>query len=164
MSIPISQFIPPLPPPPRRFPPLVSIHFFSTSVSQFLPCKPVHLYHFLGSTYIASLNLSLVFPWQDAAAAIDNMNESELFGRTIRVNLAKPMRIKEGSSRPVWSDDDWLKKFSGKTLEENKEEEGSEPPKVETQEVRLKAGTSHRRLRFLGFYGNLRTYIQKQRE
>ncbi|XP_077818737.1 peptidyl-prolyl cis-trans isomerase E isoform X1 [Macaca mulatta] len=71
---------------------------------------------------------------EDAAAAIDNMNESELFGRTIRVNLAKPMRIKEGSSRPVWSDDDWLKKFSGKTLEENKEEEGSEPPKAETQE------------------------------
>ncbi|KAJ8779429.1 hypothetical protein J1605_012313 [Eschrichtius robustus] len=84
---------------------------------------------------------------EDAAAAIDNMNESELFGRTIRVNLAKPMRIKEGSSRPgeweqyrcpitssIWSDDDWLKKFSGKTLEENKEEEGSEPPKVETQE------------------------------
>ncbi|XP_016125360.1 peptidyl-prolyl cis-trans isomerase E-like isoform X1 [Sinocyclocheilus grahami] len=35
-----------------------------------------------------------------AAAAIDNMNESELFGRTIRVNIAKPMRIKEGSSRP----------------------------------------------------------------
>ncbi|XP_021566236.1 peptidyl-prolyl cis-trans isomerase E isoform X3 [Carlito syrichta] len=63
------------------------------------------------------------------------MNESELFGRTIRVNLAKPMRIKEGSSRPVWSDDDWLKKFSGKTLEENKEEEGSEPPKAEIQEV-----------------------------
>ncbi|XP_045440767.1 peptidyl-prolyl cis-trans isomerase E isoform X3 [Pipistrellus kuhlii] len=61
-------------------------------------------------------------------------NESELFGRTIRVNLAKPMRIKEGSSRPVWSDDDWLKKFSGKTLEENKEEEGSEPPKTEAQE------------------------------
>uniref|UniRef100_A0A3B3SB16 Peptidyl-prolyl cis-trans isomerase E n=1 Tax=Paramormyrops kingsleyae TaxID=1676925 RepID=A0A3B3SB16_9TELE len=55
---------------------------------------------------------------EDAAAAIDNMNESELFGRTIRVNIAKPMRIKEGSSRPVWSDDDWLKKFSGKTAEE----------------------------------------------
>uniref|UniRef100_A0A3Q3VPT8 RRM domain-containing protein n=1 Tax=Mola mola TaxID=94237 RepID=A0A3Q3VPT8_MOLML len=55
---------------------------------------------------------------EDAAAAIDNMNESELFGRTIRVNTAKPMRIKEGSSRPVWSDDDWLKKFSGKSAEE----------------------------------------------
>ncbi|KAJ7304447.1 hypothetical protein JRQ81_012008 [Phrynocephalus forsythii] len=71
---------------------------------------------------------------EDAAAAIDNMNESELFGRTIRVNLAKPMRIKEGSSRPVWSDDDWLKKFSGKTLEENVEEEGAEPARSETQE------------------------------
>ena len=47
MSIPISQFIPPPPPPPpRHFPPLVSIHLFSTSVSLFLPCKPVHLYHF----------------------------------------------------------------------------------------------------------------------
>ncbi|CAB1330777.1 unnamed protein product, partial [Coregonus sp. 'balchen'] len=55
---------------------------------------------------------------EDAAAAIDNMNESELFGRTIRVNIAKPMRIKKGSSRPVWSDDDWLKKFSGTTAEE----------------------------------------------
>ncbi|NXC63419.1 PPIE isomerase, partial [Aleadryas rufinucha] len=61
-------------------------------------------------------------------------NESELFGRTIRVNLAKPMRIKEGSSRPVWSDDEWLKKFSGKTLEENKEEGGAEAPKAEAQE------------------------------
>ncbi|NXD42899.1 PPIE isomerase, partial [Copsychus sechellarum] len=71
---------------------------------------------------------------EDAAAAIDNMNESELFGRTIRVNLAKPMRIKEGSSRPVWSDDEWLKKFSGKTLEENKEEGGAEAPKTEAQE------------------------------
>ena len=31
---------------PRRFTPLVSICLFSTTVSQFLPCKPVHLYHF----------------------------------------------------------------------------------------------------------------------
>ncbi|TKC35974.1 hypothetical protein EI555_017214, partial [Monodon monoceros] len=71
---------------------------------------------------------------EDAAAAVDNMNEPELFIWTIRVNLAKPIRIKEGSSRPVWSEDGWLKKFSGKTLEENKEE-GTEPPKVETQEA-----------------------------
>ena len=31
---------------PRHFPPLVSICLFSTSVSEFLPCKLVHLYHF----------------------------------------------------------------------------------------------------------------------
>ena len=30
----------------RHFPPLVFISLFSTSVSQFLPCKPVHLNHF----------------------------------------------------------------------------------------------------------------------
>ena len=27
-------------------------------------------------------------------------NDSELFGRTIRVNLAKPMKIKEGHAKP----------------------------------------------------------------
>uniref|UniRef100_A0A2L2YI73 Peptidyl-prolyl cis-trans isomerase E n=1 Tax=Parasteatoda tepidariorum TaxID=114398 RepID=A0A2L2YI73_PARTP len=52
----------------------------------------------------------------EAAAAIDNMNDSELFGRTIRVNIAKPMRIKEGSTRAVWSDDAWLKEHAGETL------------------------------------------------
>ena len=41
MSIPVSTTTH-----PPRFPPLVSIHLFSTSVSLFLPCKPVHLYHF----------------------------------------------------------------------------------------------------------------------
>ena len=46
MSIPITQFSTPPSPPHRGFPPLVSIRLFSTSVSLFLPCKPVHLYHF----------------------------------------------------------------------------------------------------------------------
>lgn len=36
------------------------------------------------------------------------MNDSELFGRAIRVNLAKPVRLKETSSKPVWSEDKWL--------------------------------------------------------
>ncbi|XP_026477889.1 peptidyl-prolyl cis-trans isomerase E-like [Ctenocephalides felis] len=53
---------------------------------------------------------------EDAAAAIDNMNDAELFGRTIRVNLAKPQRIKEGSTRPVWSEDSWLQRHAGATL------------------------------------------------
>lgn len=45
------------------------------------------------------------------------MHESELFGRTIRVNLAKPLRVKEGSSRAVWKDDAWMSKHVGETLE-----------------------------------------------
>lgn len=54
---------------------------------------------------------------EDAAAAIDNMNDSELFGRTIRVNIAKPHKVKEGSTRAIWADDSWLQKYAGKSLE-----------------------------------------------
>ncbi|VDN05305.1 unnamed protein product [Thelazia callipaeda] len=46
---------------------------------------------------------------EDAAAAIDNMNDSELFGRTIRCNFARPPKTNERSQRPVWADDEWLK-------------------------------------------------------
>lgn len=50
---------------------------------------------------------------EDAQAAIDNMNDSELFGRTLRVNIAKPLRIKENATRPVWADEEWLQTYSG---------------------------------------------------
>lgn len=43
---------------------------------------------------------------EDAAAAIDNMHESELYGRTIVTNIAKPS--KKNSSRAVWSTDEWM--------------------------------------------------------
>ncbi|XP_046975848.1 peptidyl-prolyl cis-trans isomerase [Vanessa cardui] len=73
---------------------------------------------------------------EDAAAAIDNMNDSELFGRTIRVNIAAPQRIKEGSTRPVWSEDSWLQKHAGETLNVNKEgEEESTKESTETGTV-----------------------------
>ncbi|XP_028037654.1 peptidyl-prolyl cis-trans isomerase [Bombyx mandarina] len=73
---------------------------------------------------------------EDAAAAIDNMNDSELFGRTIRVNIAAPQRIKEGSTRPVWSDDSWLQKHAGETLQLNKDGEETETKdKTETTSV-----------------------------
>ena len=66
-------------------------------------------------------------------------NESELFGRTIRVNLAKPQKAKEGSSRAVWADDEWLKKYAGASLETEKEggEEGVKRPAAETVSVFL---------------------------
>ncbi|XP_005175898.1 peptidyl-prolyl cis-trans isomerase E [Musca domestica] len=62
---------------------------------------------------------------EDASAAIDNMNDAELCGRTIRVNLAKPVRIKEGSFKPVWADDDWLQKHAGATLAEKNESDAA---------------------------------------
>jgi peptidyl-prolyl isomerase E (cyclophilin E) len=52
----------------------------------------------------------------DATSAIDNMNDAEIFGRTLKVSYAKPMQIKEGYSKAVWNDDDWLTEYAGKTL------------------------------------------------
>lgn len=46
-------------------------------------------------------------------------------GRTVRVNIAKPQRIKEGSIRPVWAEDDWLQRHAGATLD--KEQTAEEP-------------------------------------
>lgn len=36
------------------------------------------------------------------------------------MNVAAPQRIKEGSTRPVWSEDTWLQKHAGETLPGNK--------------------------------------------
>lgn len=55
---------------------------------------------------------------EDAAAAIDNMNDSELFGKTIRCNIAKPMKVKEGHAKAVWADDTWLQDHAGQTIDE----------------------------------------------
>ena len=47
---------------------------------------------------------------EDAAAALDNMDNAELFGRVLTVNIAKPMKIKLGSHKAVWSEaDEWYK-------------------------------------------------------
>ncbi|KAJ8903555.1 hypothetical protein NDN08_004659 [Rhodosorus marinus] len=46
---------------------------------------------------------------EDAAAAVDNMNDSEVYGRRIRVNYARPLP-KAGHGKAVWdATDDWLK-------------------------------------------------------
>ncbi|XP_013384928.1 peptidyl-prolyl cis-trans isomerase E-like [Lingula anatina] len=75
---------------------------------------------------------------EDAAAAIDNMNDSELFGRTVRTNLAKPMKIKEGASRAVWSEDSWLQEHAGETLskgdKENEDETNNKRPAEEAED------------------------------
>lgn len=56
---------------------------------------------------------------EDAADAIDNMNEAEIYGRTIRVNIAKPSKLKESSARAVWADDQWLKEHAGVKVTES---------------------------------------------
>merc|ERR1712176_1653281 len=43
----------------------------------------------------------------DAKAAIENMNNSELFGRVLKVNLAKPMA--GNSFKPLWEQEEYLR-------------------------------------------------------
>jgi len=64
-------------------------------------------------------------------------NDSELFGKTITVNIARPRKIKEGYSRPVWSEDSWLQKYAGKTEENNE----SEPTAEKAEKTEEKAET-----------------------
>ena len=56
------------------------------------------------------------------------MNDGELYGRTLRCNLAKPMKIKEGSTRPVWATDEWLQKYAGASLATGGGPEGGSMP------------------------------------
>lgn len=62
-------------------------------------------------------------------------NDAELVGRTIRVNLAKPQRIKEGSNRPVWQDDDWLQRHAGATLKLDENNEKKTEPNENANEI-----------------------------
>ena len=45
--------------------------------------------------------------------------------------MAKPQKIKEGSTKPVWSEDSWLQEHAGKTLNNEPEnfESGDEDDK-----------------------------------
>ena len=60
---------------------------------------------------------------EDAASAIDNMHNSELMGKVLKVNIAQPQRIKGGdkgfSHQPVWADVDRY----NEELEAEKEQE-----------------------------------------
>lgn len=57
---------------------------------------------------------------EDAADAIDNMDNGEILGKTIRVNIAKPTKFRENTNQPVWADDEYLRKVDGS--EDRKEE------------------------------------------
>jgi len=75
---------------------------------------------------------------EDAQAAIDNMNDSELFGRTLRVNIAKPLRIKENATRPVWADEEWLQTYSGTEKIANAEPTGGTEELENQKNAKLK--------------------------
>eukprot|EP00300_Choanocystis_sp_HF-7_P031493 c40886_g1_i1.p1 GENE.c40886_g1_i1~~c40886_g1_i1.p1 ORF type:complete len:128 (-),score=33.62 c40886_g1_i1:35-418(-) len=68
--------------------------------------------------------------YEDAKAAIENMNEAELFGKVLKVNQAKAQR---DMTRPVWSQDEYLVKRA-QDIDRQKEEQASKRQKKNTQE------------------------------
>ncbi|KAF1745477.1 hypothetical protein MXB_3656 [Myxobolus squamalis] len=58
----------------------------------------------------------------DALDAIDNLNNSELFGRTINVTNSKVTKTKTSNYKPVWTTDEWLQAHSNETIEKKVEE------------------------------------------
>ncbi|TPX60508.1 hypothetical protein PhCBS80983_g01693 [Powellomyces hirtus] len=49
------------------------------------------------------------FP-EDAQAAIDNMDSAELYGKVMKVNLARPMKGQSFTTKAIWNEEEWLKK------------------------------------------------------
>jgi len=67
---------------------------------------------------------------EDAKAAIENMNNSELYGRVLRVNVAKPQKAKaEGSGKAVWADENANSYFDHEEPAEKLEDQGLDPEK-----------------------------------
>eukprot|EP01119_Soliformovum_irregulare_P008907 TRINITY_DN22005_c0_g1_i1.p1 TRINITY_DN22005_c0_g1~~TRINITY_DN22005_c0_g1_i1.p1 ORF type:complete len:203 (-),score=37.79 TRINITY_DN22005_c0_g1_i1:136-699(-) len=81
----------------------------------------------------------------DALAAVDNMHNSELFGKVITCTIAKPNANGSAKSRPVWEDEKLMQELiSGegedKKKEDNKTTESkvvmNQPKRIKTDVVR----------------------------
>ena len=71
---------------PTPFPPLVSIRLFSTSVSLFLPCKLVHLYHF-SRFHIYALIYDICFSLSDL------LHSCMTVSRSIHISTNDPISL-----------------------------------------------------------------------
>ena len=79
----------------------------------------------------------------DAAAAVENLDDAELFGRVLRVNVARPAQMKSGASGGSAKDaEDW---FKTKLKEGGEDEDGEEDDlaaatRARTREAKKKEG------------------------
>lgn len=66
------------------------------------------------------------------------MDCSEIYGRTIHVNFARPPKVNERSQRPIWADDEWLKQYGQGTgnveeLNDKTEKESDEVTNIDKE-------------------------------
>ncbi|CAO3662104.1 unnamed protein product [Umbelopsis vinacea] len=63
---------------------------------------------------------------EDVLQAVDNMHMSELNGRVIKVNVAKPQKLASTSNKAIWNDDAWLRKYALNTAEDELDAKATE--------------------------------------
>ncbi|ORE03542.1 peptidyl-prolyl cis-trans isomerase E [Rhizopus microsporus var. microsporus] len=72
---------------------------------------------------------------EDCQAAMDNMHLSELYGKVIKVQIAKTINVTTTSNRAVWTDEAWLQKYGNlEEARENEEKEETTKDTVQTNE------------------------------
>jgi peptidyl-prolyl isomerase E (cyclophilin E) len=49
------------------------------------------------------------------------MNDAELCGRVLRVNFARPQKFKEGSQKPIWTEENYHQTFLNLNTNEKKQ-------------------------------------------
>lgn len=81
---------------------------------------------------------------EDAAAAMDNMHNAELYGRVLTVNYAQPIRIKGGeqgwASQPLWADaDTWFERQQQEAEMQRLQQEHIAAVRAAEEEERQKA-------------------------
>ena len=75
---------------------------------------------------------------EDAAAALENMHDSELFGRVLKCNLAKPGAAGRGASGAIWAGDA-ADAWYGNTVAKSADEVDAAMQHAANQEAKSKA-------------------------
>ncbi|KAH3744370.1 peptidyl-prolyl cis-trans isomerase E [Pelomyxa schiedti] len=61
---------------------------------------------------------------EDARAAMENMHHSEIFGRVLKVNIAKPQAV-TNRHKAVWEEAGYFEKIKERDIEKQKEKEAA---------------------------------------
>jgi peptidyl-prolyl isomerase E (cyclophilin E) len=107
----------------------------TTLRAAFLPFGPIHNIE-IPMDYAAGTHKGFAFlefvDGEDAAEAIYNMDGSELFGKTLTVNIAQAEQMNLGSNKAVWSTEEWFKEQSGMKEDEDRNFHGKNKETVAT--------------------------------
>jgi peptidyl-prolyl isomerase E (cyclophilin E) len=74
---------------------------------------------------------------EDAAHALDNMNNAEFFNRVLKINYAKPQAVSK--NKAIWATDEYYEKYG---TNETKAENQQQPQQQQEQQQQMEATTT----------------------